>query len=384
MTNKSELQEIAHTGGKVTFNIKVKEDGGISFNVGWSHSRPTPASVIGVYAIPQGYAVGDIKMGGIGDPWNPPPLPGCFPVLISSDNTGMFGHACPACKGYWRTNFGARMCPYCAFQTDQKYHFLTDAQKKYVGEYCSVLNKALESNSDGQHIIDMDAVADASGKDLTKPPFYYTEERQQNQFKCVACGEVNDILGTYAYCSSCGTRNDLQELEKTLNGIRARINSGGPYEACVKETVGAFDSFSSQYAKQFLALIPLTKARRTRLEKAYFHNLKNASDIFLTLFDIDILKGMNEGDIQFASLMFHRRHVYEHRGGEADEKYIADSGDNVRLKQALRETQESAHRTVNLILKMAGNLHEKFHEIFPPFEEPIKIHKERTQRRGQR
>jgi hypothetical protein len=55
--------------------------------------------------------------------------------------------------------------------------------------------------------------------------------------------------------------------------------------------------------------------------------------------------------------MFHRRHVYEHNGGEADAKYIVDSGDNsVRLKQALSETQQSVHQFADL--------------IFPPEQEP--------------
>ena len=31
-------------------------------------------------------------------------------------------------------------------------------------------------------------------------------------------------------------------------------------------------------------------------------------------------------DVAFATLMFHRKQVHEHKGGEADEKYIADSG----------------------------------------------------------
>lgn len=73
------------------------------------------------------------------------------------------------------------------------------------------------------------------------------------------------------------------------------------------------------------------------------------------IFDIDILDGLKPEDVEFAKLMFHRRHVYEHKGGEADEKYIADSGDiSVRPKQALHESQESAH-----------------HEIIPPFAGPI-------------
>ncbi len=75
--------------------------------------------------------------------------------------------------------------------------------------------------------------------------------------------------------------------------------------------------------------------------------------------------------------MFHRRHIYEHKGGEADEKYIEDSGDQVRLKQALRETQESAHNTASLVIKLATNLHNGFHEIFPPLEEPIQRHESR-------
>lgn len=381
MSNKTELEEIAHTGGKVTFNVKIDAQGGVSYSVGLTHSRPTPASVFAVYAIPQGVAVGDIRLGGIGTSWNPPPLPGCYPVFISSDSTGMFGHNCPSCNGYWRADHGGKICPYCAFKAEENYHFLTEAQQRYVKEYCDVLSNALQSGQPGEYAIDMDAVAEAAGKNYAKPAFFYAEERQQNLFTCKTCGKVNDVLGTYAYCGSCGTRNDLQDLEMIIQGIRHRINAVGPYEACVKEAVAAFDSFAGQYAKQLLARVPLTPARKARLERAHFHNLGAVSDMFRNMFDIDILSGMSEENVAFATLMFHRRHVYEHKGGEADEKYIADSGDKVRLKQALRETQESAHRAASLVVKLAANLHKGFHEIFPPIEEPIRWH-ERRKRQG--
>lgn len=381
MSKRTELEEIAHSGGKVTFNVRVDAEGRVSYKIGWTHSRPTPAALFAVYAIPQGVAVGDINLGGIGAPWNPPPLPDCYPVFISSDSTGIFGHQCPSCDGYWRANYGGKICPYCGFKTQKKYHFLTEAQKRYVKEYCDVLNKAFDLGQSGEHIIDMDVVADAAGKNCEKPPFFYAEESQQNLFTCEACGKINDVLGTYAYCNSCGTRNDLQELEKKIQGIRERVNAGGPYEAYVKETVAAFDSFAGQYMKQLLARVPLTPARKDRLGKTHFHDLKTVTDVFRNIFDIDILKGMSEEDVALAKLKFHRRHVYEHKGGEADEKYIADSGDKVRLKQALRETQESAHCTANLVKKLATNLHKGFHEIFPPLEEEIRRH-ERRKRRG--
>ena len=74
---------------------------------------------------------------------------------------------------------------------------------------------------------------------------------------------------------------------------------------------------------------------------------------------------------------------YEHNGGEVDQKYLDDSADtSVRLKQALRETPDSVFRTTGLILRMARNLHEGFHELFPPMEKPIEIHKEQQVRLG--
>ena len=89
-----------------------------------------------------------------------------------------------------------------------------------------------------------------------------------------------------------------------------------------------------------------------------------------------VLKGIDSNDQKFAVCLFHRRQIYEHKGGEVDEKYIAESGDNsVRLGQALRETKDSTHRLASLVLKMAKNLHWGFHAIFPPEAQPIQEHR---------
>jgi hypothetical protein len=160
--------------------------------------------------------------------------------------------------------------------------------------------------------------------------------------------------------------------EKTIPSIRERINAGGPYEACVRDSVAAFDSFVGQYVVQLARQVPLTASRKMRLENRRFHNLQMVAAELKEIFDMDILDGLSHEDVEFARLMFHRRHVYEHKGGEADEKYITDSGDaSVRPKQALRETQESAHRIAGLVVKMAGNLHRSFHEILPCEQGPI-------------
>jgi len=224
--NRQDFEEIAHTGGTVTFHVETAANGRRSFQVAIHHARPTAASWFAVYAIPQGVAVGPLPMGGIGSPWPPPPIPGCFPVFIASDQEGMFGHLCPECAGYWRARFSSSVCPYCGLRAGVL-DFLTKAQRRYIAQYCETLETALTTDEDGDHVIDMDAVADAAGKGGERPPFFYTEERQQNTFKCSACDQVTDILGTFGYCSTCGTRNDLQEFTETIQRLRDRINTSG-------------------------------------------------------------------------------------------------------------------------------------------------------------
>lgn len=372
-----EFQEIAHSGGKVTFRSMTVPDGQRAYQIQWSHCRPVAAALIAVWALPQGVVVCSSELGGIGSATAPAPIPGCFQVMIASDSEGRFGQQCPSCGEYWRSDPWPNLCPYCGIRAEGQ-SFLTNAQRLYVARYCHELASFLNADSDGEYIIDLDAVADAVGKETPKPKFYYAEIRQQKKFTCRACGTFNDVLGTYCYCSRCGTRNDLQELETTtIPRLRERINTSGPYEECVKDAVGTFDSFVGHYVRELVRHVPMTAGRKARFEKMRFHNLNVVAAELKTTFDIDILAGLDSGDIEFAARMFHRRHVYEHNGGEADEKYIRESSDtSVRPKQALRETQESAHRVTGLVAKMAGNLHRGFHEILEPVAAPIRHHTE--------
>jgi hypothetical protein len=44
------------------------------------------------------------------------------------------------------------MCPYCAVRGD-RHLFLTEAQERYVDQYCQRLRQALEAEEDGKHVI---------------------------------------------------------------------------------------------------------------------------------------------------------------------------------------------------------------------------------------
>lgn len=384
--NNNEFQEIAHCGGQFTINVKTNEDGRRGIQFGMRHSRPTPMALFGIYVLPQGIPVGTIQLGGIGDPWNPAPTADSLPVFISSDSHGMFGHQCPQCKGYWRSK-GApsrwRMtCAYCGLRAET-HHFITDGQMKYIEACCGLVQQAMISEKDGEFVINMDEVADAAVKKTKKPKFYYAEESQQNKFNCEACGSLNDILGRFGYCSSCGSHNGKIEIDIEIKKINERIKTGNQFEACAKDAVAAFDSYARQIAKQFVNRIPMTPSRKNHWKRKLFHNLKSCANDIQAVFDIDIFKNIKKGDIDFAILMFHRRHVYEHNGGEVDEKYIRDSGDkSVRPKQLISESSDSAFRISSIVLKMVENMHTGFHSIFPAEELPLKYHSDKLKRLG--
>ncbi|MBU4590615.1 MAG: hypothetical protein KKG01_06800 [Candidatus Omnitrophica bacterium] len=375
--SEKEFQEIGHCGGQYTVNVKIAPDGRRSFQLGMRHSRPTPASFFAVYFLPQGIPVGMIQLGGIGQSWNPSPVPGSLSIFIASDTQGMFGHQCQNCGGYWRSKASParwRMtCPYCGLRAES-HAFLTDGQLRYAKACCDLIEQALSSDKDGESVVDMDKVADAVGKDCEKPKFYYAEQSQQNKYTCLACSELNDILGRYGYCSSCGTYNGVYELENDLKDIRDKITKGNQYEDCARDAVAAFDSFARQIAKQLAKRIPMTPARQKEWSGKLFHNIKPCADAFKSIFDIDAFKNFKQDEIDFVVLMFHRRHIYEHNGGEVDEKYIRDSGDtSVRVKQVIRESSKTASRIVDLVLRIAQNISEGFHAIFPAEEMPIKF-----------
>lgn len=368
-----EFEEIGHSGGRITFRLLTDAEGRRKYQIQIQHQRPVRVTMVGLYALRQGIPVASIDLGGIGSRQDPPPFPGCFQVFLSSDSEGRFGHNCPTCKGYWRSEPWPNACPYCGHTSDG-IQFLSEASRRFVAQYCDRLASALESETDGDIVIDMDVVADAVGREGERPPFYVSEKSQQNKFTCSACGEFNDILGRFGYCSSCRTRNDLRILcDETFVTIRQRINADETPSNCVRDAAAAMDSFLAQYGGELARHVPLSVRRRHRLLDRTYHDADEIRRTFGDWFDIAVDERIGADDWEFVRRMLLRRHVYEHNGGEVDEKYIRASNDTtVVLKQLIRETKESAHRLVSLLSKIAENVHDGFQQLVPPISEPIR------------
>jgi DNA-directed RNA polymerase subunit RPC12/RpoP len=387
---REDFTEVGHTGGKVTFTIICDSQGQLKYQIGYSHSSPRPASLVGIYAHPDGFACGNIDMGGIGTSWNAPPFPNCIAVMMASDSHGRFGHECPSCKKHFRSdNIPSKFlltCPYCGVRAES-YHFLTPPQKVYISHYVDSLYKAIdeaEADTTREVVIDMDFLAD-SVTDDPRPDFYYTSTAQQTEFKCSACNSYNDIRGKYGYCSSCGWRNSAEQQRVALEQIRSNLKSGGVSATdAVKQAVSEFDAAARDYVTQLISLVPMKESRSNQLETLLFHNIDKFEELLSKFFDISLLNGM-AADRSFVNKMFCRRHIYEHDGGVATRRYVEKSGDtDIEEGDLIRETVDNAHKLIGCLNRMIATFETDFQEIFPPEEFCIEIEKERKERVGKR
>jgi hypothetical protein len=369
MRNEREFQEVAHCGGKITFRVRTRGEDR-QYSVEFSHQSPTPAALVGLYALPQGIPVQGFAMGGIGMPWRPsPPTSDSIPVLIASDREAMFGRRCSACSHYWRSRSASALwptiCPYCGRQ-DGMHAFTTDAQLRYIEHYTQTLVEAINGDeTEAEVVIDMDQYADLANSEVERPAFYHAEESQQSRWRCSKCGNEDDILGHYGYCSSCGYRNNAELLSRDLAAIRERCQTGEGREL-LKDLVSHFEGFSRDLVERLGERVPLTPTRRNIVRDLRFHDVSHARNALLDVFGIDIFRGLNDEQKQFVQIKFLRRNLYEHRAGVADEAYLDASGDTVRLGQRLSEHAGEIRRLVDMVGRTAGNLDEGFHAILPP------------------
>ncbi len=268
-----DFREVAHCGFRFKVTTRISAEGHRQVQLGITGSRPNAMKVVGLYVLPPGIPIGMIDFRGIGPSGNSAPVPGGITLFLGSDSEGHFGHECPGCGGYWRSD-GLPLnwqitCAYCGAR-GAAHNWVTQGQRRYLQACCDVYERAISDEVVGMKEIDLDSAVDQVLQGGKPPDFYYSEEAQQTRFTCSACHAWNDILGRYGYCSNCGTRNDLQQFENLVGATRERINREPLFDENVRTLVSGFDSVAKQLTKEFVTQVPLVKARRARLEGRAF------------------------------------------------------------------------------------------------------------------
>jgi hypothetical protein len=367
----AEFEEIAHSGGTITLTTADIE-GKKHISFAYSNSRPVPASLFGVYAVPPGIVVENFSLAGLGQASEPPAFPNSIPVLIGSDCEGQYGHNCPRCTKYWRSGSHPKFCPYCGLEADSIY-FLSHAQAAYIRHYIRKWEELGIAETPSTRVIDMDEIADTTLKSADRPDFYISDERQQTHLVCQECGEFNDILGRFGHCSLCFTRNDHAVFrDEIVPSIRSALNDGRAPEQCLRDAVSAFEVFIKQICGALKSGVPMTPQRRDRLTKSNFSSWTQIDALFSDLFGIEARSKFDSVSWNKFNQMVMRRHVYEHSGGVVDQEYLEKSDDaTVRLGQQIVENVGDVHEFLSAASKFAEIIHTGFHSIFPPDRAPI-------------
>ena len=186
----SEFREIAHSGGKFELIYDAAEKG---VALRFSQSGAFGCALFQLAVALDGSLVAYAPLGGL-DSRPPRPRPPIVPIFLASDREQMWGRCCPSCKSYFRTDRPGEIliCPYCG-KRDANPAFTTGNQTAFIDRIRQAWLEAFTKHKNV--LIDMDAVADLCPEN--RPNWAYSEERQQNRYKCVGCGTSFDVLGEY-------------------------------------------------------------------------------------------------------------------------------------------------------------------------------------------
>jgi len=360
----NEFEEIAHTGGTITFI----HDPARGISVELKHSNPWRAAIYQVCVSFEGIVLDFVPMGGIGQSI-PYPQPS-IPAYLISDREGLFGQECPSCNSYFRSDCigGDISCPYC-LHIEKGTEFLTENQKHFITIFCNTFIKAHQNSETIE--VDLDSLI--SGLPNNKPRWVYSEERQQSKFNCYSCKATYDILGDYGVCPCCGSANyrevinsKLDSLEQAFNNADNNIQDRHDREVewekltrCVSE----FEALANS-VKRSLLQFPTAPKRRKDLSQLSFQNIINAAKRLKEWYEIDIMKGIKEDDKTFLDKMFNRRHVFTHNAGKVDQEYIDNTGDTtVKVNMNIRFKSSEIKRLIPLIRACSTNLMNDFSAI---------------------
>lgn len=368
----TEFEEIGHPGGTITVHVE-KEDDRLLYSLEFSNSNPYGFKLISLYALPQGIPVERMDVGGINKPFPPPKVPGSYLIHLSSDREGMFGRTCAFCTQYWRSSdgphVGAGFCAYCGRQPVSL--ALTTRQRVYVQSVCALISHGIE-HGPGFYRWELDNLSTAPA-DPASQSFYLGEERQQRHRLCLACGTGQDVLGSSSYCCACGTRDDREVLGDALEAARHRARRG-ELAGALRDAVSSVDSFVAAIVAELVSRVPLTTSR-----KNYWGKNRPKHKFVETIQRLDGDFGFRTGDALtkseqlLAMKLVARRHLHEHKGGIVDQEYLDETGDNLRLGQAVTEDQREIFDLIGLMGKFGQAVMKGFHEMFPPSEEAMAI-----------
>jgi hypothetical protein len=207
-----------------------------------------------------------------------------------------------------------------------------------------------------------------------KPEWLYSEESQQNSYRCPKCRTKFDILGEYGLCPHCAKSNLETVFDKKMQGLQSQFEESdknitdrqkreSEWINLLTRCVSEFESMANQI-RRYLLLLPATPIRKQFLSSLSFQNILNANVKLKDWYGFELLDGVTDIDKNFLNLMFNRRHVFTHNAGRVDQEYIDNTDDtSVRLNQLIHVRSNDIKRLMHLANQIGKRLIHGFESI---------------------
>lgn len=355
MTMK-EFEEIPHSGGKITFSNGQST---------YENSNPFPMVLYEIVVSFNGMVLarGNFDR-------HPIPKPS-ITVMIASDKEGYFGYSCPRCKKYFRANHRTPetiACPYCLY-IDNALRFLTKNQKQYIELY---VKNSIEHFYTGKEIcVDFDVLVSQLENNIIKLHSY--EVRQQVLIECENCEIKFDIIGVYASCPGCGSRNNFSQFAQEIKSVREQIRKSeiNPNVA-LNRVIECYAGLGSDIKHILEKNISLCKKSKKEVQRIDFQRIIETNAILIKLYGLRLFP--DDKQIQdFLNVMFQRRHLIAHKSAIVDQKYLDKTSDEtVRLGQKISINIDILDRFLTLIETYTADFFDQFSSLILDYLEKSK------------
>lgn len=315
-------------------------------------------------------------------------------MSVPADADGLVGRNCPndgCCPGYFKIKLGTGItegqlkayCPYCRHE-DEPGGFLTAAQVEYAKQI--VLHEAIKGINEGiENALDLGPSRrktygggmfsmEMSYKPSSLPPVVPPmEEVLRRDITCPHCGLQHAVFGLATWCPDCGRDIFLNHLAKEFEAIRKMLSdvdrrrevlgarvAARDIENALEDVVSIFEA-----AMRAMTIRKMKENGSTgdqiqeKLRKIgnKFQNVNLAREVCEDEFNVQLLEGLDQKQIDSLRLTFEKRHPITHNLGIVDRKYL----EKVRLGELEGRDVSVTPQDIITVMDVGTKILENFH-----------------------
>ncbi len=303
-------------------------------------------------------------------------------VTIPQDEDGFFGRECPAkdCLAYFKLHgdeyqaarkVGLLSCPICGVRQDDQTFLTPEQVKRTHAAMMELAHGAVEdafatafgglSRSNRQGGVTIQYTPGPLR--VPRPLPTYIERQTIRTFTCPNGGHravIYDLLTVCPYCGPdtppravlddnlAGMSRVLAVVEELPEEHRREIEAAGGVTSLAERALSGAVAAAQNFAKQLH-----TQSGKPTTVRNPWQNVTRLQEQWQASFTTSPLAAWSAADVRLLRLGFARRHVLEHNGGVADERYVSESGDTIAIGRRIRVRTPFVREFLAAVVRLA-------------------------------